>query len=94
MKTLYKVGKYLVSEDLSTIYVYDNWCKTPSAAKFRKLGFSGSSGSFGGDNICLGIDPQGNKIMSDGVWYVYEGGMSPEEKDFVISQIKKQKEVK
>ena len=94
MKTLYKVGKYLVSEDLSIIYVYDNWCKTPAAAKFRKLGFSGSSGSFGGDNICLGIDPQGNEIMSDGVWYVYEGGITPEEKDLIISQIKKQKDEK
>ena len=92
MKTFYKVDKYLVSDDLSTIYKYDNWCKTAAAAKFRKQCVSGSSGSFGGRNICLGIDPQGNKIMSDGVWYVYEGGMSPEEKDFIVSQIKKQKD--
>lgn len=91
LKVLYKAGNYLASEDLSRIYIYDGWAKTPAAAKFRKIGFSGSCGSFGGRNICLGIDPQGNKIMSDGVWYWCDG-VSERTKKYIKESIKKQKE--
>lgn len=87
METLYRIDDWLVSKDLSVAYYYDDWAIRPESSKFRKMCFSGSSGSFGGRNICIGIDPDGNKIMSNGVWY-HSDGIPSIYKEKILEKIK------